>query len=523
MTQKSKSLLNKTLLVFTCLTLGTTYVLGATPPTNPAKQKSCQYRTFNIKTSSDASSGELLMELAEMCGFSIVLKDPEAEKVLAKNLNGINIKDLSLDEIFHTVILDNDLFYTFDKNFLKISALSTKSFKVDYITSVRTGTAVLSASVDATPKETTGGSKSSSSGSGGDNRQGAEGGGKLPNNMVGSTDTFDFWKTIEQELVSVLNTGSEDYQAKKPIINSNAGMITVTGTKKQLDRASDYINLLKERLHRQVLIDVSIISVLLKSSNKTGVDWSKFQLGYNSTAMFNNSNNKSGKYQSQTYTDAALTPITNALTVVNDAVFSINGLIDFLGSNGETKVVSSPKVLTMNNQQALITIGDNINYRIPEETSSTDSGNSLSVTYTNYSIFIGVLLNITPEISEDNEIILRINPSVSDFKYTDDDVRTTTPREIAPDTSEKKLSTVVKVKDGSTIILGGLIASNKGKENTSVPLLSSIPLLGEAFKHTADVISTTELVFVITPHIMGTKGTDKATLKDLGFSQKIYE
>ena len=199
------------------------------------------------------------------------------------------------------------------------------------------------------------------------------------------------------------------------------------------------------------------------------------------------------------------------------------GVIDFLGSSGDTKVVSSPKVLTMNNQQALITVGDNINYRIPEETSSTETSSSIATTYTNYSIFIGVLLNITPEISEDNEIILRINPSVSNFKYSDDDAQQTNPREIAPDTQEKKLSTVVKVKDGSTIILGGLIASTKGKEESSVPLLSSIPLLGEAFKHSADTIATNELVFVITPRIIGTKGTDKATLKDLGYSQKIYE
>jgi len=101
--------------------------------------------------------------------------------------------------------------------------------------------------------------------------------------------------------------------------------------------------------------------------------------------------------------------------------------------------------------------------------------------------------------------------------------RQTTPREIAPDTQEKKLSTVVKVKDGSTIILGGLIATTKGKEESSVPLLSSIPLLGEAFKHSADTVSTNELVFVITPRLIGTKGTDKATLKDLGYSQRIYE
>ena len=67
------------------------------------------------------------------------------------------------------------------------------------------------------------------------------------------------------------------------------------------------------------------------------------------------------------------------------------------------------------------------------------------------------------------------------------------------------------------------ITNSKGKEESSVPLLSSIPLLGEAFKHSADTISTNELVFVITPRIIGTKGTDKATLKDLGYSQKVYE
>ncbi len=94
------------------------------------KTKSCEYRTFNIKTNNKATGSELLSELAEVCDFSIVVKDGEAEKILAKNLSGINIKNLSLDEIFQIVIFDNDLFYTYDKNFLKISALSTKSFKV---------------------------------------------------------------------------------------------------------------------------------------------------------------------------------------------------------------------------------------------------------------------------------------------------------------------------------------------------------------------------------------------------------
>lgn len=505
----SKYLPNKFILIMVFLAIGLTQVNAANPI------KTCEYRTFNIKTNNKATGGELLSEIAEMCDFSIVVKDSEAEKILAKNLSGINIKNLSLDEIFQIVIFDNDLFYTYDKNFLKISALSTKSFKVDYITSVREGKAVLNASVDASPTES-GGKKDTVAQS---------------QNIISSNDTFDFWKTISMELTSVLNSGAETYKVQTPIINANAGMITVTATKKQLNRVSDYIDILKERLHRQVLIDVSIVSVELSSSNKTGVDWSKFSLGFNSSSLFNNSNQGQTAHANvntnpSSY-DSNIVRNTNNLTVVNDVAFSVAGLIDFLGANGETKVVSSPKVLTLNNQQALITVGDNINYRVPETTNaaSTTGTATLATTYTNYSIFIGVLLNITPEISEENEIILRINPSVSSFKYSADNEQRAIGNErvMAPDTQEKKLSTVVKVKDGSTIILGGLIDSAKGKDDTSVPLLSSIPLLGEAFKHSADTLTTRELVFVITPKIIGSKGTDKATLQDLGFSQKIYE
>lgn len=476
------------------------------------KAKTCEHRTFNIKTNNKATGAELLTELADVCDFSIVVKDTEAEKILAKNLNGINIKNLSLDEVFQIVLNDNDLFYTYDKNFLKISALSTKSFKVDYISSVREGKAVINASVDATPKEV--GSNGTSSGANLSTNQ----------NTISSNESFDFWKTISSELMSVLNTGAESYTAQAPIINASAGIITVTATKKQLNRVAEYIDLLKERLHKQVLIDVSILSVALSTSNKTGVDWSKFSLSLTTDANFLNNSNFTNPNHSIISQHGGTTVGSNSLTVANGASFSMSGLMDFLASNGDTRVVSSPKVLTMNNQQALITVGDNINYRVPEDTTNTaTTTTTLTTTYTNYSIFIGILLNITPEISEDNEIILRINPSVSNFKYSDDDTRTTDPREIAPDTTEKKLSTVVKVKDGSTIILGGLIANTKGKEASNVPVLSSIPLLGEAFKHSADTISTTELVFVITPRIVGAKGTDKTTLKDLGYSQKVYE
>lgn len=469
-------------------------------PLSAANEHNCDYKTFNIKTTEKVSSIELLTQIADSCDFSIIVKDKYADELIKKDLYGINIKDLSLDEIFEILISDNDLYYEYSKNFLKISALQTKTFKIDYITSIRQGTANLNASVDATITE--GGTTETSAATG--------------DNTITSNDTFDFWSTMLAETTAILNTGEEDYEAKAPIVNANAGLITVTGTKQQLQRVDNYLKELEQNLHKQVLIDVSILSVELSEEKYTGVDWTKFDLTLGSEGTFSNT------YINDRPEFSKLADIDSNLNVVNSAVFTMTGLIDFLNTNGDTKVVSSPKVLSMNNQQALITVGDNINYRIPEESSDSDA-NTQDITYTNYSIFIGVLLNITPQITEENEIILRINPAVSDFKYAEDKIKQEKAREIAPDTREKKLSTVVKVKNGNTIILGGLITDTTENDSSNVPILSEIPLLGNAFKHEGISKSTSELIFVITPRIIGPKDNTKATLKDLGFSKRVYE
>jgi general secretion pathway protein D len=488
----------------------------AQPVYATSKLKSCDYRVFNIKTNQQVSGLELLNQIANTCDFSLIVKDDFASTILNKELQGINIKNLSLDDVFDVIISDNDLYYDYKKNFLRIYGLKTKTFKVDYITSIRKGTSVLDASLEGSSENSDSTSNTSSV------------------NNVSSEDSFDFWSTMEKEITSMLNTGSESYTAQAPIINQNAGLITVTGTKKQLDRIEEYLDVLKERLHKQVLIDVSIYSVVLDKSKTTGIDWSKFNLYINSTAKFNNKSKYASTGSSHYLgTDSDGKPIlnsglagafsdTNHLAIVNDALFTMSGLIDFLNTNGKTKVISNPKVLTLNNQPALITVGDTINYKLLKSTSASDSGSTVSQDEEVKSIFIGVLLNITPEITDKNEIILRINPSVSDFKNSEDE-KITSVRTIAPDTVEKKLSTVVKVHNGNTIILGGLIKTKEGVEKSKVPLLGDLPLLGNAFKHSADTTQTSELIFVITPRIIGAKDDTKTTLKDLGFSKSIYE
>ncbi|WP_169974526.1 MULTISPECIES: pilus (MSHA type) biogenesis protein MshL [unclassified Campylobacter] len=517
--------------------------------TYPALAKdSCDKRIFNLKISEQVSIQEILTQLSDICHFSVITKDQFAKNAINEEISGINIKDMTLNEIFNILLHEKNIYHTFDKGILRISALQTKTFKIDYITSIREGAAITKASVDSAPIEV------GNDQDDGDVSDITKGGGKL-DNVIRSIERFDFWEKLDSEIKAILNNTTESIVAPDPIINANAGLVTVTGTAAQIKRVSEYIDDLQKRLKKQVLIDVSIISVDLSNSYTKGVDWSKFNIGFK-TGLFNRfipismeetiEKDSSGNPIVVPKFKYGTTPgntihwssrnrdqgnlrggLSQNLNLIPGFTFNLDGVINFLEVNGKTKIVSSPKIATLNNQQALISVGDNINYRVQEESTNNNAlSGKTTVTYKQYSVFIGILLNLLPEVSDDNKIMLRINPSLSSFKYNEDDTRqTTTIREIAPDTIQKKLSTVVHVNSGDTIVLGGLIAQTKGKENTKVPFLGDIPVVGHAFKSTKDQLRTTELVFIITPRIIDISSPTpvKQTLKDLGFSRSTYE
>ena len=179
--------------------------------------------------------------------------------------------------------------------------------------------------------------------------------------------------------------------------------------------------------------------------------------------------------------------------------------------------------MTMNNQQAIISVGDNINYQITSSNNSSETGNTVTQNTDQYATFIGILLNLLPEVSDDGKIMLRINPSLNSFKYAEDKMKQAKPRSIAPDTMQKKLSTVVQVNSGDTIVLGGLISQETGKNINKVPVLGDIPGLGYLFKNVKDVVNNAELVFIITPKVINIDepGNIKDSLKALGYSNGI--
>lgn len=429
-----------------------------------------------------------------MCAFSIVLKDDLSKTKISSLTKNINIKQMNLAEIFNLLIKENNLHHSFDGKVLRISAIRTQTFKLGYITSVREGQSITKASVDSRSKQSDFTATNEES--------------TLDDNMIKSLERFDFWQNIEKELLTLLNTQNEPFETKGIIVNANTGLITISGTPNQLLRAQNYIQNLQNRLKKQVAINVSIIAVSLDTSHSSGINWQNFTINFNSqnkdstNSLISFENTNEGNF------------------FVKNLGFNVglnlDSVMNFLSQNGQTKVLSSPKLVALNNQQAIISVGDTINYQVKESSKSTDSGTTVSEIYNNYSIFIGILLNILPEISDDGKVMLRISPSLSSFKYPQDNRRQNEPRVIAPDTIQKKLSTVVQMENNQTLILGGLISEDESIDESSVNVLSKIPLLGALFKGKTQSKNTTEIVFIITPLIID--NANLPSLQDLGFT-----
>lgn len=432
-----------------------------------------KFFSFNIKDSGGQSINimDVIENITDECKITIVFEDNSVKEKLNKKLNYIHVKDFSLKDILDLVLTDNNIFYelTNNKKILKVANFKTKTYFIDYVSFSQT-------------KSTS--NKVIKTGSSGET-DGAT--------TMDFTSEFKFWGKISEEIDFILYRDEDAHEVRaKALINQEAGMLTVTGTTKQLKRVEKYIASLMTRLHKQILLEAKIIEVTTSNDRTEGIDWSKFQLSLSG----------SSDGLTSRITDGT---VVNTLRKPNYLVgydFSMEGLIKFLKTQGDVNIVSNPKVMTLNNQSAVINVGTEVNYRY--DTGSTTTTNTTGATTTpSYQVdstFVGVTLDITPQVTENDYIILKINPIISEIKKEHLDANLVP--FLAPDITVKQLSSIVKIKDKNKVIIGGLISKNVSFTNTSVPLLSSIPLLGSAFKSTAEVTTKSELVIVIIPHIV---------------------
>ena len=474
-------------------------------------EENCVNRLFNVTISDSLTIEDAVDNLAETCGLTVVVRDSGARHKLKKKLYYVKLKNATLKSFLDTILKDNDLNYTLRGNKLSISYLVTRTYKVHYVTGQRIGQS--SANV-----QVAGGSSSSSGG----NTQT----GKGSTITIKSDQEFQFWGTIKNEIHRILNTAGDgsihftkvgnawigpdgqkwEYNPLEPVINPEAGLVTVTGTSRQLARVDRYIATLMRQVKTEVMIDVKILDVRLDKSKSFGIDWGKI---YDTSIVFTGRySGKLGKGDSGNDSGGGGGAFSFAMAG------DLTGVFKFLNSQGDVTVVSSPRVMTLNNQPAMISVGQEIFYKLKTTNKVGGSDTATSEDETVESVFAGILLDITPEVDERGMITLKINPSITSLA-DEEQKKHLTNLTMPPNIKRRQISSVIKVRDGNHAILGGLITRSKGTKTDKIPLLGEIPILGHAFKREEVLDFTDELVIIITPHIV--RSNRNVTLKDLGY------
>ena len=307
------------------------------------------------------------------------------------------------------------------------------------------------------------------------------------------------------------------------IINQVAGTVSVMGTERQHQLVQEYLSSIGNASQRQVLIEATIAEVALSKTYQAGVDWSSVS---KSSAGFTFVQGLTG-----TIGQSPLNPTGLTIGYVNNATNpSVTGSVQLLEQFGNVRVLSSPKLMAMNNQTALLKVVDNVVYftiqsQISQGTST--STNLQSFTTTPNTVAIGVVLSLTPQINESGIVTLDVRPTITRVKAFVQDpnpalVQTSNGTPLAtpiksqiPEVTVQEMESVLQLLSGQTAILGGLMQDNIQRNTDQIPGLGNIPRVGEAFQFRNDNIQKIELVIFIRPIVVVNPSLNSDELKHL--------
>jgi MSHA type pilus biogenesis protein MshL len=269
-------------------------------------------------------------------------------------------------------------------------------------------------------------------------------------------------------------------------VDERTNKIAVTDTESNLEKIEEVITAFDDKL-KQVLIEAKIIEITLSDRYRLGVDWHAVMEEFEKNI---------------TLTGGFKLAATGSLIPGAEAIIGTFGTGDYaamiqaLQTVGDANILSSPRITVLNNEEAKILVGSSE----PYATNTVTQGTSTTTTATSLTFLdLGVKLYVTPTINNDGFVTIKVKPEVSSSSgtYTYGDPATT-----VPIVSTTNAETNVMVKDGTTIIIAGLIKDERSGTKNKVPILGDIPLLGLAFQNTDNSVEKKELVIFLTPHII---------------------
>ena len=454
--------------------------------------------------------------------FSSIVKGTPYSVAIHPDVRGkvsLDLKQVALTDVFDLVAELYGYEIEHKQNIYRIypAGMRTETFAINYLLMTRDGstqTSITSGGVTQSSGGNNGSgggnSQNSFSGNSSGSGNGAESGnsGSSSNNSNGTTistrTATDFWTELLATLETMLGGG----EGKSVMVTPQAGLVTVRAMPREIRAIKAFLDVSEEIIQRQVILEARIIEVALDDGYQQGINWGQILANSGSTDFqFSNSAGAIGNNIS-----AALGNVTSLSFVNKD----FSGVLSLLSTQGNVQVLSSPRVTAINNQKAVIKVGDDEYFVTDVSSQSTISSSTTSVT-PNIELtpfFSGIALDVTPQIDADGMVLLHVHPSVIETQEQEKIVTLNQEQFVLPlaQSNIRESDTVIRAKSGEIVVIGGLMQSIISETESKTPLLGDIPILGNLFKSKQKSEVKKELVILIRPTVVD-KDTWKLELK----------
>lgn len=337
-------------------------------------------------------------------------------------------------------------------------------------------------------------------------------------------------QTLDSRAEAIKKVG--EFEKSNPVFaNKETGVLVVRATSRQHEKVQQFIDQVMRSAKRQVLLEATIVEVNLSNSYTQGIDWKKVSSGLVAA----------GAITGNSITQAA-TGLLTMSTTNSGGTFSAT--VNLLEEFGNVKVLSSPKLSVMNNQTATLKVADSkVYFEMKAETSQTNGSSLTTYTTTPKSVNVGFFMNVTPQISDNEEVTINVRPTITRITgYVDDpnpSLAAANVKNPIPEIRTREMESIIKVGSGQIAVMGGLIQEELNNNTGTVPGLVGIPIIGNLFKsgttkrsgYAVDAMDTsnkTELVIFLRPIVIkdasieGDYSEYKQSLPRQDFFEKNY-
>jgi len=302
------------------------------------------------------------------------------------------------------------------------------------------------------------------------------------------------------------------------MVNAEAGLVIVRATSRQHEKIQEFLDQVLANAKRQVLIEATIAEVQLNNQYQQGIDWTALRTRGLTTISGNQISSGNVTTTPQFPPGINVTPpsslpsasaIPNLLTLAVSRGTNIAGVLQLLESFGNVRVLSSPKLSVLNNQTALLRVVDNIvyfNVQVSLAAATTISGPLSAVNTTPVTVPVGFVMNVTPQISDNDTILLNVKPTTTRLvKFVPDPnpaLQTAGVQNLIPQLRMREMESLIKVNSGQIAVLGGLIEDSINDIEDTIPIINSIPFIGSLFSSRNRNNTKTELVVFLRPIVV---------------------